>query len=111
MHITTRDEEGIVVFDLSGRLDAQTAAAVGEQLPTLLADRTQALLNLAKVEFVSSIGLRVFIKTAKELRAAGGALKLCCASAGALKVLEISGLESLLDLHNDEASALAAFKR
>lgn len=99
------------MFDLVGRLDTQTATSVGDELPNLLGGGNQALLNLAKVEFVSSIGLRVFIKTAKQLRAAGGALKLCCASPGVLKVLEISGLESLLDLHNDEAAALAAFKR
>lgn len=108
--ISTRQEAGVIVCSLRGRLDALTAEPVSEQLLSMIAaGNTRLLLELSALDYISSIGLRVFVRTAKAAHAAGGALKLCRPTAPVSKVLEISGMDNLLDLHTLESAALAAF--
>ncbi len=108
--ITTRQETGILVCELGGRLDATSSeAAATELLALVAAGNGKLLLNLQTLDYVSSIGLRVFVRVAKATHAAGGALKLCAPTSSVAKVLEISGMDNLLDLHTEESAALAAF--
>ncbi|MGA0840295.1 MAG: STAS domain-containing protein [Pseudomonadales bacterium] len=105
-----REIGSILVCRLSGRLDGNTADPVAAALQPLLdgAGR-QVLLNLETLDYISSIGLRVLVKAAKAVKSGGGVLKLCSASPTVRKVLEISGMDQLLDLRDSEATALAAF--
>jgi len=108
--ISTRQEADILVCELKGRLDMVTSEATGEEIMSLVAaGNTRLLLNLAALDYVSSIGLRVFVRAAKAAHAAGGALKLCSPTPSVAKVLEISGMDNLLDLQATESAALAAF--
>ncbi len=108
--ISTRHEAGIIVCELKGRLDTVTSEATWDEIMALVAaGNSRLLLNLAALDYISSIGLRVFVRAAKATHAAGGALKLCSPTASVAKVLEISGMDNLLDLHTAESAALAAF--
>ncbi len=110
MEIKTRDADGIVVVDLSGKLDTQTSGPASEELTRIAqGDRMRILVNLENVEFVSSAGLRVLLRLAKTLGATDGVLKICCASGVVKEVMEISGFGTLLDIHETEASALESF--
>lgn len=100
----------VLVCRLSGRLDANAADPLTEALlPLLNEPGRQVLLNLESLDYISSIGLRVLVKAAKSVKGSGGALKLCSASPAVRKVLEISGMDQLLDLRETEPAALAAF--
>ena len=102
--------DNTLVVDMAGSLDTQTAGSAMDALQVHLDARPKKLLiNLAGLEFVSSSGLRVILRAAKQVRANGGAMKLCGAQGMVKEVLEISGFDRLLDLHDEEAQALAAF--
>ena len=108
--LETRQEGSVFVCDISGRLDAISSDRFAQDLLEKLAGAgPSVLLNLSKLEYVSSMGLRVFVKAAKAVSAANGTLKVCSPTLPVLRVLEISGLDTLLDLREDEASALASF--
>lgn len=110
MEITTRTAADAQVIDMAGKLDTQTAGPAMDELKEHLADFSgNLLINLEGLEFVSSSGLRVILRAAKQMRAQGGNMKVCGARGVVKEVLEISGFDSLLDLHADEAQALSAF--
>ena len=110
MEITTRTEEAAVVVDIEGKLDTQTCEAAREYLMEALSSSpAQVLISLAKLDFVSSAGLRVILRAAKQVRSYNGELKVSGAQGVVKEVLEISGFDSLLDLHEDESQALASF--
>lgn len=110
MEITTRTAADAQVIDMAGKLDTQTAGPAMDELKGHLADFSgNLLINLEGLEFVSSSGLRVILRAAKQMRAQGGNMKVCGARGVVKEVLEISGFDSLLDLHPDEAQALSAF--
>ena len=106
MEIRARETPEARILELEGRLDSDGADAAEAPLLALLHGRVTVLVDLAKLTFVGSAGLRVIIKAAKQMKAAKCSLKFFGASAGVAKVFEISGIDSLLELHDDATSAL-----
>ena len=110
MDVSTREVDGVLVADLSGRLDTRTSGAASDELSRVAqGDHRKVLLNLEGLEFLSSAGLRVFLRTAKALRKVDGILKVSGARGVVKEVMEISGFHDLLDLHDTETEALASF--
>jgi anti-anti-sigma factor len=110
MNISTRDAGNILVIDIAGKLDTGTSArALDELLACLECSPDQVLISLAGLDFVSSAGLRVILRVAKRMRGYSGTLKVSGAHGMVQEVLEISGFDSLLDLHEDEQRALESF--
>jgi anti-anti-sigma factor len=109
--IRARDAGDVRIIYLQGRLDSLTAEGADTEIGALLeAGISRALINLGELEFISSVGLRVLVHLTKALRARHGQLKLCSATVPVGKVLEISGIASLIELHDQEQSALASFE-
>lgn len=109
MNIATRTFNDVVIASLSGRLDTRTSGPASEEMAGIASGASKLLLNLEKLEFISSAGLRVFLRTAKQLASSGGTMKLCCATGIVKEVMEIAGFGRLLDLHDSEQDALSAF--
>jgi anti-anti-sigma factor len=108
--IERKSENDICGFLLKGRLDTQTSTSALEELLEELSDQPQrVLINLGSLEFISSAGLRVILRIAKEVSGYGGAIKVCEAKGVVKEVLEVSGFDSLLDLQGTEAAAKSSF--
>jgi anti-sigma B factor antagonist len=104
--------DGVVLaIDIEGKLDTQTSTPALEELLQILEPSPgRVLISLAPLEFISSAGLRVVLRTAKQVRGYGGQLKVCGATGVVKEVLEISGFDSLLDLYEDEPQAVGSFQ-
>lgn len=110
MDISTRIVGEILVVDFDGRLDTQTSDPATDRMDEIIAAGDKnVLLNLEKLEFISSAGLRVFLRTAKSLKSSGGNMKACSPNSVVKEVMEISGFDSLFDLHESEEKALGAY--
>jgi anti-sigma B factor antagonist len=65
--------EGRVRVVLKGRLDTQTYAQCEQRLAPLLNPETKVLVfDLTHLDYLSSMGLRVLMKTTKSISAVGG---------------------------------------
>ncbi len=103
---------GAVVLQPSGRLDSVTAKTFETTLiGKLEAGVSKVVLDLSRLDYISSAGLRVVLIAAKKLKGAGGALVLCDLSPSVREVFEVSGFVSVLDIHPDRAAALAGRAR
>jgi anti-anti-sigma factor len=100
---------GTLVLRLSGRLDAPGSEILENRLQAELRPGVANLiLDLADVSYLSSVGLRVFIKAYKALSASGGALHLAGVGGYCANVLEIAGFGSAFARHTDVPTALRA---
>jgi anti-anti-sigma factor len=107
MNITNRDENDIKIVYIKGEMDTNTSPEVQSQLDQLRNDGVKKiLLNLEKLDFISSAGLRVLLATAQQLKAAGGDLRVCQLNKETKEVFDISGFSTLLMVFDDEEKGL-----
>jgi anti-anti-sigma factor len=109
MQIEHRQVDGVTVALLSGRVDSSVADDVTAQLDRLVsAGATRLVVNLKEVSYISSAGLRSIIVAAKLTRSLNGDMRLCEPNALVLKILDASGLASLVKIDTHEAQSLEA---
>ena len=80
---------------MSGRLDATQAAAAQAYLDRLGGVVT---LDCARLEYLSSAGLGVLLKTHKRLLGAGGKLRLTDVSRHLQDIFSYSGFDQILEI-------------
>jgi anti-anti-sigma factor len=85
------------VVSISGSIDALTAPDVMNFLHSKIAGGQHRLvLDLSRVDFMSSAGLRVILAALKSSRQEGGDLRLAAAQPGVEKILKMSGFTNIL---------------
>lgn len=87
----------VLELKLSGRLDAHSSTLLSEQLEEeIRAGHYDICLDLEKINYISSAGIRVLVKYYKQLKSVSGLLFISKISAEARSVLEMVGLSDLL---------------
>lgn len=88
------------VLEVSGELDPHTAVELATALDDLTArdDLTRVVLDLAKIGFIDSSGLRVILSADQNLKAKGARLTLRNPSDAVRRLFEITDLMSHLDV-------------
>lgn len=85
----------VITLIPEGRLDTVTAPQLEAELEKILPDAKALVLDMEKLEYISSAGLRVILKTQKALQAGGG-LKLTNVSESVREVFDITGFSDFL---------------
>ncbi len=75
-------------------------------LVDFLAGHRYLVLDLTAVDRIDATGLGVLVGARKRLRAGGGQLRLAAASGDVARVLHVTGLDKVLLLYPEVASAL-----
>ena len=103
----TRKLSTDIIIHLSGRIDHSKAEEVEEYLVKVMRENTDAnlILNLVKVEYLSSSGLRIFLTSKKVLEGRKKKLKLCEPSDSVMKVLNATNMTEHLNIYDSERSA------
>jgi anti-sigma B factor antagonist len=110
MEITHRYEGQVASVSVVGSLDALTAPDLNEFFNRRLAEgNSKFVVDLSRLEYTSSAGLRVLLSAVKEARAHGGDLRLAAAQTNVKKVFELSGFVSIMLFFPDVATAVASF--
>jgi anti-sigma B factor antagonist len=71
------DYYGVPVVGLHGELDAKAQAHALYMLGSVIADHPRVIIDLGKLEFCDSSGLRVLLRLRKKCDTRGGWLILC----------------------------------
>ena len=71
--------------------------------------QVKMVLNLEKLEYISSSGLRVFLAQLKKSRKQQGDLKLACMKPYIKEVFDIAGFTQLFNIFDAEDVAAASF--
>ena len=96
---------GIVKVNLAGRLDAQGAEEIEQQLMDHAGTHRSMILDMKAVDYLSSAGIRILVLAAKAVSRRAGKMVLLNPNANVRKVLEIASLEGFIPMHEslDEA--------
>ena len=101
---------GITKIVLEGSLDIQGAQAVDMQMNIVAGASKAVLVDLQKVSFLGSMGLRSIVLPARNIKTRGGKIVLFGPNEMVENVLKTSGIDSLIPIHHGMQSALAALQ-
>lgn len=92
---------------ITGRIDSATSKELETKLVPMINSGTRKLVvDFAKVDFISSAGLRIMLLAAKKLKQAGGKMALCCMKDSIKEVFDISGFSSIIPVFPTRDEAL-----
>ncbi|MGY6502493.1 MAG: STAS domain-containing protein [Acidimicrobiales bacterium] len=87
------------VLAVAGELDVATTPRVRNEIVRLVADgATRLVLDLSRVDFIDSFGLGVLVGALKRVRSHGGEMRVVITEPRVLKVVELTGLDRVLEL-------------
>lgn len=100
----------ITQLTLNGRLDVQGTQAIEQPFSFATTSRAaNVVLDLSGVTFLSSIGIRLLITSARAQANRGGKLVLAAPQPLVRKVLEIAGIDQLIPIYDNVEAAHAGF--
>jgi anti-anti-sigma factor len=99
MKIAHQEKEGVICFQIEGRLDAASATEAETLLRGVLNQGHQRLLfDLSQMDYVSSAGLRVILMAVKELRNKKGKVVLCGLTPYVKEIFDVSNFSSIIPI-------------
>ena len=111
MQITTRHLVDVVIAAPVGRIDHQSAAALETALAPLLAEaagrRGALVLDFSGVDYISSVGLRVLMVAARQMREHQAALVVAALQGVVTEIFAISRFDRVLTVTATLDDALA----
>ncbi len=113
LDINTRENEGITIVEVAGRLTmGDGCTALNQQLEELInGGRQNFLLDFSGTHVMDSQGIEVLVRHYTTLSQRGGELKLLNPSPRVHEVLKIAGLLEYCPAYEDEAQALQSFPK
>ncbi len=107
---TVELEGGVTKVILDGRMDIAGAQDVDLKMNVIAGSKKFVLLDMQKVSFLGSMGLRALFSVARTIKSRGGKMVLFGPDELVEKVLKTSGVDSLVPIHHEFQSAIAALQ-
>lgn len=111
MQIEARQEGGVEVLEMKGRLDlagAEIAERFYKDYRQRLQPKTLLIVSFRDVEYISSSGLRVILSAFKEIQAGGGTMVLCEMNVAVEEVFRFAGLDTVFRIYASVPEAVEA---
>lgn len=110
MNITSQEQNGIMILNLDGRVDSEGAIDLDLALQTAVADgHFKLILDMSKVRYLNSAGLRTLADVLTQNREQDGDLKLVALNPKVARVFQIIGFDKFFNIYDDLDGALGAF--
>lgn len=110
MEIKVRQNNSVVILDLAGRIDVNSANLV-EVVGQLVHDGYSDILgNLEEVDFIDYMGTSVMVIAYKEIVNHRGRMKFCNVPQHIRNIFSIAGLDRVIEMYMSEEQALNSFK-
>ena len=111
MEISQKVIDGIPIIAASGRIDATTSKDLEIALNELInQNNNKIVIDLAGVEYISSVGLRVLLAALKKVKPSQGDVKLASLQPFVREVFEITGFSKLFSIHPNHVAAISKMK-
>ena len=97
LNITKNLDQNVLTVELEGRLDTTSAPQLEETLKESLPEVKELVLDFAKLEYISSAGLRVLLAAQKTM-SKQGSMKLIHVSDLVKEIFEVTGFVDILTI-------------
>jgi anti-sigma B factor antagonist len=113
LKISSREVEGVIVLDLSGRITlGEGSVQLRDAIRGLISKGSKnILLNLGDVNYIDSSGLGELVSAFTTAKNQQADVKLLNLTKKVHDLLQLTKLYTVFDIYDDEAHAIAIFKK
>ena len=99
-----------LIMVIVGRVDASTAAEFETRLAgwTRPGALTGVILDATDLTYIASRGLRAMVQATRALAGKSGRFLICAPTEHVRSLLEVTGFDQLLEIHDTRAAAVSA---
>ncbi len=109
MELNSLNEDGVLCFEVSGRLDSSSASSFEQNVNEEAGNsKNPVLLDLTNLAYISSAGLRAVLLLTKSANAKGSKLALCALPPQVEEVFKISGFDKIIPIYKSRADAVSS---
>ena len=109
LKLSTRDNNGVTIIDLSGRIVfGDESAMLRDKVKSLIPTNSRIILNLAQISYIDSGGIGTMVSLFTSARAAGGDIKLANLTKRVGDLLQITKLITVFETYDNESQAIQA---
>ncbi len=109
MQIDINTENSILIITLKGSIDSKTASEVQQKVLEASVESDNVIIDLTKVDFVSSAGLRVLLMVYRQIKSKNGKVILVGVSEEITEVMEMTGFINFFEIIDTVTNALSSF--
>ncbi len=85
-----------LVLKTRGRMDNKTASEFNDKIERIIeVGEKHIVVDLSRLEYISSAGLRAILTAGMRMRAVEGALVFCCMTGMVKEVLDVAGFDAM----------------
>ncbi len=107
MNIEIEELSEYTIISLAGRIDASNHEEILESIEACInSGCVKLIVNAEDLNYLSSAGLRVFIRVQKLLANKQESLRLCCLSEAISEIFNIAGFTSIFAIYDTLEDAL-----
>jgi anti-anti-sigma factor len=99
---------GITKVNLRGRLDANGVQTISATFDRVARTQAQLIVDLSRVSFIASTGLRTLISAGRAIASRGGRMVFLAPDPSVEAVLITSGTDAVIPIFQDQADAIIA---
>ena len=113
LKITEREENGISILSLDGRIVlGEESNALREKVKALLAaGQKKVVLNMADVTYIDSSGLGTMVALHTSAKSQGASMKISNLGSKFQEILQVTKLVTVFDAYPTEAAAIGSFSK
>ena len=110
MNIIERDQNGVTVFTLEGRVDTQGAVDMDLALQTAVSEgKHRMVLDMSELRYISSAELRTLADVLTQNKEASGDLKMSAMNKKIVRVFQIVGFDKFFSIYDTVDEAVASY--
>ncbi|MGA5089221.1 STAS domain-containing protein [Streptomyces sp. NRRL F-5527] len=104
----TTATDGVRVIAPAGEIDYHTGGQLSRALDVAGAERPRIVIDMRQVTFMDSTGINILIAAYQAVTEVGGWLRLAGPIDSVLRVLQLVGVDDIIECHPTLREALAA---
>jgi len=107
VQINVRQDQDLLIVSVDGRIDTISAPDFQHQMEAIIQRGDKRIvMDLERLDYISSAGLRSILYTAKKVRSLGGTVSCCALQTMVQKVFDVSGFTGLIPVYGSVDEAL-----
>jgi len=111
LQVQKQQNGDVLVLALQGMLDVHTVPVFESALTEAISnEQFNIVVDLSKLEYISSAGLGVFMGYIEEIRSHGGDIKIAAASPKVFKIFDLLGFPNLFEFFDSATDAIHKFR-